>query len=369
VRDRAIANAIVFSVGVAGVAVGHFGARASREDDAAILSAVGRLDVVELQFHRESGAFFLPVYEDLLVELDPATRVLVVVEDERDIELFERIRAAREVEYVRVGEPITSWARDRLTVLAADDHAVLVAPPAPHRGGLARANDWLVPWTVRRHLTSEAEIRTAPFAFDGGDLIADESHVFIAAPLLARNPQLSRAELVDLVEATVRKPAVYLGDEGPVPDHHIGMFVTPLGGGRVAYGDADVALASIDRDDSELRDGNGLPIDVARDEETLERFRNVGRALERHGFEAVPIPLLPTREPFVFLSYNNVLLDRRGGRLHVFLPRYGVPSLDRAAARAWAEAGARVHPIEASTIYRLGGSVRCVTAPLVQPEV
>lgn len=365
-HDRLLANVILFSIGVAGVVVGHFGTRALDDEEAVMMPTAGRLDVLELQFHRDHGELFLPVYEDLLAELDPATRVLVAVEDERDIELFERVRAARDVEYVFVGEPITSWARDRLTVLAGDDRSVLLAPPVPHRGGLARANDWLVPWAVRRYLAADAAIETAPFVFDGGDLIADETHVFIGDPLVARNPGLTREQITDLVEATVRRDVVFLGGGEPVPDHHVGMFITPIGGGRVAVGDPDLALELFAPEQRTLRDALGGTIEIDRREDTLELFRNVARDLERHGFEVVRIPIVSTPEKFVFLSYNNVLLDRRGGRLHVFLPRYGVPELDRAAKEAWESAGAITHPIDAATIYRMGGSVRCLTAPIVQ---
>lgn len=134
----------------------------------------------------------------------------------------------------------------------------------------------------------------------------------------------------------------------------------------MAVGDPDLALELFAPDRTTLRDALGSTVEIDRSEQTLELFRNVARDLERRGFDTVRIPIVSTPEKFVFLSYNNVLLDRRADRMHVFLPRYGVPELDGAAKEAWERAGAITHAIDAATIYRMGGSIRCLTTPIVQ---
>jgi N-dimethylarginine dimethylaminohydrolase len=61
---------------------------------------------------------------------------------------------------------------------------------------------------------------------------------------------------------------------------------------------------------------------------------------------------------------GGVWLERRAdGVLHVYMPSFGVP-LDDVAAQIWEEAGAAVHPIPVAEVFRLGGSVRCLSAPL-----
>ena len=95
----------------------------------------------------------------------------------------------------------------------------------------------------------------------------------------------------------------------------------------------------------------------------------IARDLTALGYEVVRIPIVApnsegaTRsfEPgYPVLSYNNVLLDRDRSVSRVYLPQYGFPALDDAAARAWVDAGFEVHPIAGmitSAMYR--GSVRC----------
>jgi hypothetical protein len=118
--------------------------------------------------------------------------------------------------------------------------------------------------------------------------------------------------------------------------------------------------------DGELR-RRPLSLDLSR--ERLQRFRNVRVALERAGLTPVAVPILPTTEHFVFFSYDNVLLERRADRLHVILPVYGVEPLDRAAVDAWRRIGAHVHPVRVEGIFRYGGSIRCLVAPITRTPI
>jgi hypothetical protein len=321
-----------------------------------------------IQFHRPGKEDFLPVFRQILAALAPGTTVRVVVGDTDDRAIFESARRrwfpegnGPAITYAVADKPITSWLRDRLAVCARSggDAAIdLLAPADAHTGPEARVHDWTVPWTLRGALGESASIRRADFRFDGGDLIADGERCYVATPLFGRNPDAAPATLLAKIEAAIGRPVLRLGTTGDVPDHHIGMFVTPLGGGRVAVGDPDLALRHVA--------ANAIDdADVA--EERLERFRRVARELEAAGCTVIRIPLLPKRADFVFLSYNNVLCDRRADGLHVLMPAYGIPALDAAATQAWKAAGAvAVHPIDVRALYELGGSVRCLVAPLVR---
>ena len=329
-------------------------------------AAGGALTELGIQFSRVDGDRFLAIYAQLFAELDPSTAVHVVVGDAEDQAMFEAARQRwaspqRTVTYTVADRPITSWMRDRLAVL---EGPVLLAPPAPMVGPEARANDWWVPWLVADSgvLPEGAWVRTAPFQFEGGDLIGDAAHVFVAPPLLGRNPDRPADAVLAEIAAETGLQVVYLGADTPVPDHHIGMFLTPLGDGRVAYADPDLGLEILG--DRRALVAGDQTADIDLRPERLERFRQVGRELREAGFDAVPIPVLPATERYVFFSYNNALLERRDGTLHVYMPSYGVDDLDRAAAHAWEAAGARVHPIRVDGVFRLGGSVRCLTAPL-----
>lgn len=353
-----------------------------RDDDVAppertgamMVAAGGPLEEMAIQFHRPGAEIFLHVYRQLFDALDPKTTVHVIVADAADREMFEIARlswatrdgAGPRVRYAIVGRPITSWARDRLAVLDPIEGGpiTLLAPPSPMTGPEARANDWLVPWALRAHLGQGAGLSRAPFRFEGGDLIADENHVYIATPLFERNPARTPESLVRTLEEALHRPVLRLGtDARPTPSHHIGMFVTPLGEGAVAFGNPELGLAQIG--EAASLDVGGEPLEIVRDPEVLAPFLEVGEALNARGLDAIALPLLVSTLPHTWISYGNALLERRrDGRLHVYMPTYGLPALDALAQRIYESRGAVVHPIRVDRLFRLGGTVRCLVAPL-----
>jgi hypothetical protein len=212
----------------------------------------------------------------------------------------------------------------------------------------------------------------AAYRFEGGDLIADRTRGYYATPLVARNAGVDPSALAARLQGDCGRPLLRLGATGAVPDHHLCMVMTPLGRGRVAVGDPDLALAALRAagalgpGDTVATGGGRVALDLRP--ETLARFRRLADELRAAGCRVVPVPLLPTREHYVYLGYNNVLAETRADGLHVLMPTLGVPALDGAAARAWTALGATVHPIDCGAIFRLGGTVRCLCEPLARSE-
>ena len=102
-----------------------------------------------------------------------------------------------------------------------------------------------------------------------------------------------------------------------------------------------------------------LPLD--RDPATVNRFRRVAEDLRRQGFEVVKIPLVPLADGLTYITYNNVLLERRpGSGLHVYMPHFGIPTLDALGRAAYEARGITVHEVDVSRIYRHNGTVRCL---------
>ncbi len=132
----------------------------------------------------------------------------------------------------------------------------------------------------------------------------------------------------------------------------------------MVVGDPDLALERLEADG---RSGDRLDVDgelaLATD---LEPFRAVIAQLEAAGLDVVRLPLWPSDRPWVWLSYDNVLMETREGQLRVWLPTYGEPVLDAAAVATWEALGAEVLPVDVRPVFRLGGSVRCLTAPLAR---
>lgn len=332
----------------------------------------GALSELAIQFHRMSADRFLPVYEQLLKELSPDVAIRVVVSDAEDEAIF---RAALDewfadgpqpvVTFSHTGRPITSWMRDRLAVLPTTQGKTrLLAPAMPMTGPEVRAHDWTVPWTLGEQLGPDVALRRSQYRFDGGDLIADERFTYVASPLFARNPDLPKATLTAMLTRDLGRPVLALTD---TPDHHLGMFLTPLGNGTVVVADPNLArqlLADSDIDAASIQVG-GAPAGEPS-AQLLRQFDNVIEQLEGLGLDVVHMPVLPTSQHYAWLSYNNVLSERRDGQLHVYLPVYDVPALDDAATAIWQEEGAIVHPIRVDGLFRLGGSVRCLTAPITR---
>ncbi|MEM9190978.1 MAG: agmatine deiminase family protein [Myxococcota bacterium] len=345
---------------IAFAALSAFGASAPSAPPPARLmpAAGGPIESLAIQFGDDSPERFLEVYRQIFAALRPETRVEVLVPSAEARSRFEAARiewgeGGRDVRYIVVGRAITSWVRDRLAILPTGDKATLLAPPQPMYGAATRVHDWWVPCALRRRLGETAVVRVPPFQFEGGDLIADEDQAFVANPLFARNEGRSAEALLADLRAELGRSIVRIGGRTrEVPNHHIGMFLTPLGGGRVAYGEPTLVPRSLE-----------LPVEADRSAAMNQRFDHVRASIEAAGLTPVPIPIVASTTPFVFMSYNNVLLERRGDGLHALVPIYGSP-LDDIALEAWKAAGVHPHPIDVRSVFRLGGSVRCLTAPL-----
>ncbi len=335
-------------------------------------AAAGPLQVLAIQFHRPGSDRFLPVFEEILGALEPTTEVMVVVSDAEDEALFEAARRGwfvgsegPKVHYTRTGRTITSWMRDRLAVLRGADGPALLAPVAPMTGPEARAHDWTVPWTLGAAL--DLPVRSARYRFDGGDFIADERRAYVSTALLTRNPGVAEQIVLGAVVRDLNMPVLRLGSTGAVPDHHIGMVIAPIGDRVVLVGDPDLALAALlesERASGRVEIG-GSSLELDLDPERLERFGRVHRELEAAGRAVVRLPVLPSTTAHVWLSYANTLMERRSdGQLHVLMPTYGHPGLDAEATRVWESVGAAVHPVDVRPVFRLGGTVRCLVAPV-----
>ena len=63
----------------------------------------------------------------------------------------------------------------------------------------------------------------------------------------------------------------------------------------------------------------------------------------------------------LILSWSNVVQEQRPEGDRVYLPVYGLPALDDAAAKAWGRGGATVIRIPALGPAMRGGGLRCLT--------
>jgi hypothetical protein len=239
---------------------------------------------------------------------------------------------------------------------------VLIVPRPVPSAIPGRAEDPAVPWTLAALRSPGIEAAEAPVTFDGGDLVADESRVYLTPAAARRDPTGAGGDaraIRDALAAVLDRDVLLLADDpADAPDHHIGMFVTPLGRGTVLVGDPRAARGLL------TGTAAALVPDADLSDASAARFDAAAESLGRAGLRVLRIPLVPTHTPYVWLGYNNVLIDDRADGRHVLQPQYDVPSLDRAGRTAWEDLGFVVHPIDVSRLYRHGGAVRCLAAVL-----
>ncbi len=321
---------------------------------------------VALHFDPRVIAEVSETYQDLLRELPDSVEVHVLVEKAGDFETFEALLVAWGVEptdrfhSVVVGKRITTWSRDRYTLVEGDGAPLLLVPPRPTEGNEARKNDWHAPFALAKSIEG-LETLTADLVFEGGDFSATESHIFVTALLRERNQGgdlHDKDKLRKWLRRKTGKTPILLGNSlEDVPAHHIGMFVTPLDDKRVLVGDPDLGLSLLD---SAKVDEGQLPFAVDRREASLQKFRNIADELAARGFEVIPLPLIPLADGLTYITYNNVLLENRDQAQHAYLPQFGIEALDKAGRDAYEEAGLVVHKIRVKNVYQYNGTVRCL---------
>lgn len=324
------------------------------------------LTEVAIQFDPTVVAEVGDTYRDLLTEIPASVVVHVIVNEAADYDRFMSLVDEWHVadrdrfRPVEVGRRITTWSRDRYTLVERGDRAVLLVPPRPNRGNEARENDWHAPFALAAE-ADEVDAEIAELIFDGGDMTATATHVFATAVLRERNHGGDLYDL-DALRGYLRrhtgKAPVILGETAAdVPGHHIGMFVTPLDERRVLVGDPDVGIALFA---ASAADPAALPLPIDRRDDSLQRFRNVANQLEARGFEVIRAPLVPLVDGLTYVTYNNALLEHRDGALHAYVPQFGLDSMDAAGRAAYEDAGVVVHPIRVDDVYRYNGTVRCL---------
>ena len=317
-------------------------------------------------FHDES----IETLADLFGSLGPDTVVRVVVSEREEFDALVRDLTALGVDGIRrldpvvTGYPITPWAKDRFGTFARRGRPVVAVPPTRARVPGPRGNDERVPDLLCDELPG-LHCESLPFFFEGGDLLADERHVFVTSTLLGRNQPLDpqrRIELLASIGSVAGREVVTLGHEpDDLPDHHVGMYVTPLGDGVVAVADPDLGARIVQA--APVTEGTpGISSDCA----AIDKFHRVARELESQGFDVVRIPLLLTATPRVYVSYNNALLERGPSGRRIFMPVYGIPSLDDAATQLFEQQGWQVVPVRVAKLYQHTGSLRCQVGVLAR---
>lgn len=301
----------------------------------ALDEGAGRVREVLLHYD-PSVTFVHRTYADFLAALPADVMVFVAVERAEHAAEFAH-RFGREAVPVVVERPITTWSRDRFVARA--DGSVVV-PPEAHGGAERRRNDAYVPIVFAGQ--EGRALGSAPFRFDGGDFLAASGRLIASSVWTRRNRDRTVAELLAGAERLFGQPVVYLPE---APEHHVGMAIASVGNNRLLVGDARWG-ARLCPDDP----------DADRSERTAELFDACAATLAKAGFRVDRIPVLPTRTPFVWMTYTNGIHEDGV----VYLPAYGREALDAAATEVYRLLGYQVRPVDASQVYVNGGTLHCL---------
>lgn len=323
----------------------------------------GALAEIVIQYARGSDAA-LPVFRDFLRQLDADVIVNVMCPD--DAAYAELIAAVGEVSCslrrVIVDHEITAWSRDRWVALGTRGRSSRVELLAPF--GEAGADLWPARKGDERLIFDLANLsdgtisaRRGALYFDAGDFLADESRVFVT-PAVVRSNLLrtvkSTEALKGLLERSLGKPIVLLQN---APDHHAGMFMMAAGDNVMLVGDPSLARAITSN--QTLPNLAGGPDWSAK---TQDKFDAVARQVASLGYRVVRIPtVVAADDPKCYLTYVNVIMDRRGDRRIVYLPTYhGADAMNLAAEQVWHDLGYEVRPVDCTSTYPLYGNLHCL---------
>lgn len=310
-------------------------------------------------FDGEMRAACLPTYRDLLRNLPADARVVVGVRGAEDArECREELEDGR-LTFVAAGEWVSGWARDRYVLFAKDgkEHLLL-----PRREAVVptRLGDLKVAQELKK-LSPGLLVIESDLVLEGGDLLFTSEEVIAGPAAVAVNVvpgERTEAEArARLEEVFGRRLVVAARGDSPLAREHVDMYVAVAGPRRLLLGDPRLGLAAIEKGEDVRRFGRFTPEKQAA---IAEEYDAVEERLREEGFEVRRLPILHA-EDHVILTWTNAVADTRGGRRRIYLPEYGLKTLDRAAQEAWAAEGFEPVPIDAAAVIVLGGAVRCVT--------
>jgi hypothetical protein len=325
----------------------------------------GRITRVVLHYQPEAAALAAPIYAQFLTALGPEAEVVWVVARKADLDGL-RARLGRawpaRSRCVEIGKPISTWAKDRCVALRLPgrDAALLCAPARHVTASPLRTNDQETPYRLAQVEAAHFRVIGSDLDFDGGDFLATRRHLFASPLILAKNP--GTTALAERLGRVMGRKVTWLADTpDAAPPHHVGMFLT-IFGDTAAVGDlrpAERLLATHPEIRAAMtRAGGPLP---PADRTRLQRqCDGVAARMRTLGYRVVRVPLLPSATPRAWMSYNNGIVDQRDGRTVFYMPTFGAPPLDAAAAKAFRAAGCTVIPIDCAGIWHLGGSLHCL---------
>ncbi len=340
----------------------------------------GKIQHIVFQIPQSKNNYFwsvsLSYFRSILEELDSNVEITIITESQSYFERLPEIikdkwnihNTIRTLLIPESEEKLSPWGQDGYVIVKNKDKGITLIVPASERySAVSRALSETYP-----HMTSIV----SDLDFDGGNIVSNDRNVFIGYSLIEENSrlELDEQEIIQKLEEMFGKNVVIIGDKNHrAPFDHIDMYLTPIGKKTLLLGDSRLAV------DLLLKTGDPSILDspIFRKQIELNLSEDISGALEKakdklenQGFRVIRIPyfgviystqILHGRFAH-FITYNNVLIEEKGKEKVVYLPIYGIESLDKKAIEIYESLGFRVKEVEIGMgITKFGGSIRCLS--------
>lgn len=265
-------------------------------------------------------------------------------------------------------EKLSPWGQDGYVIVKNKDKGItLIVPISERHSAVSRVLSETYPHMTR--IVSDLD-------FDGGNIVSNDRNVFIGYCLIEENNGLGldEQEIIQKLEGMFGKNVVIIGDKDHrAPFDHVDMYLTPIGKKTLLLGDSKLAVdLLLETDDSLILDPPIFKkqIELNLSENISGALEMVKDKLENQGFRVIRIPYFGVtystqilHGKFArFITYNNVLIEEKGKEKIVYLPIYGIESLDKKAIEIYESLGFKVKEVEIGMgITKFGGSIRCLS--------
>ena len=360
-----------------------------------------KIAVCSLLSARKSSLRNGPLVQNIVNELSEETHVVILV---NDLESFQYTGNADRVTFLELPEAshLSIWPQDPFLILEGSGTPKMVVSKKFDRG------DDLI---MAEQLSSQLDLAIieTDLHFEGGNIVCSSEKIFIGRDTVSRNMAdlgANEGQIISRFEKLLGA-SVHIVGTTPQPIGHIDLIVTPLGAKVISVADsnlgAEIVQKVLDQSPREilrfieecendffgsdqiesvtdlagnqlvrpnLKDGLQHAIQYSR--ELSSDLDAIASDLEKQGFRIVRAPALVSNLEgkeirFPILTYNNVLLETRNEQNIVYLPQYGLNTLDQAAYTNWESLGYLVKPVEGfATSAMYGGSLRCCTKVLLR---
>ncbi len=375
--------------------------------DSSILSDnSGEIAHILVQFQPETWPTDIAMYESLLSQLDSDIRITAIVSNPQEalrIESFTKDWGIDNIDiltYSDTGGGYTglynfAWAEDDREIIQNVDGTITVVVPA--------RDDQTSSGTIEEMLAQEypdivSDIIRSDLYFDGGDIITNEDYMFIGYTTIQRNIDklgIDANEIAARFESLFGKNIIVIGGEDNAPPYfHIDMYLTPVGDNKILLADPQLCSNIVQNWSDEEKIDYALNLhrrlqgfsvftnffslfDHSLEENLTEEIQgslnDIAEYLERTGFEVTRVPFLKKASEheessgfsYPFITYNNAVLEERGGQKTAYVPIYGLP-FDDIAIAIYQDLGFKVIEVDVAEISTYSGAVQCKVKVLLR---